>query len=80
MIDIKVWMLTGDKLETAENIAKSCNLIQDKFQVMRCSETRERELQDILTKHRESCDYCEEHSIKKALVIEGESIGYNEIF
>ena len=24
---IKVWMLTGDKLETAENIAKSCRLI-----------------------------------------------------
>ena len=22
--DIKVWMLTGDKLETAENIARSC--------------------------------------------------------
>lgn len=24
---IKVWMLTGDKLETAENIARSCRLI-----------------------------------------------------
>ena len=24
---ISVWMLTGDKLETAENIGKSCNLI-----------------------------------------------------
>jgi P-type E1-E2 ATPase len=29
--NIKVWMLTGDKLETAENIAKSCNLIQRGF-------------------------------------------------
>ena len=26
-LDISVWMLTGDKLETAENIAKSCKLI-----------------------------------------------------
>ena len=25
--DIKVFMLTGDKLETAENIGKSCNLV-----------------------------------------------------
>ena len=25
--DIKVWMLTGDKFETAENIAASCKLI-----------------------------------------------------
>lgn len=30
-LDIKVWMLTGDKMETAENIAKSCNLIQNDF-------------------------------------------------
>lgn len=29
--NIKVWMLTGDKLETAENIAKSCRLIQEGF-------------------------------------------------
>lgn len=27
ILDIKIWMLTGDKLETAENIAKSCKLI-----------------------------------------------------
>ena len=25
--DIKVFMLTGDKLETADNIGKSCNLV-----------------------------------------------------
>jgi len=34
-IDIKVWMLTGDKMETAENIAKSCNLIQSDFVILR---------------------------------------------
>jgi phospholipid-transporting ATPase len=28
-------MLTGDKMETAENIAKSCNLIQPHFQILR---------------------------------------------
>ena len=26
---IKVWMLTGDKFETAEDIAKSCGLISE---------------------------------------------------
>lgn len=25
--NIRVFMLTGDKLETAENIGKSCNLV-----------------------------------------------------
>jgi len=28
-------MLTGDKLETAENIAKSCNLIQKSFKILK---------------------------------------------
>lgn len=30
--DIKVWMLTGDKLQTAENIGYSCSLIQSNFE------------------------------------------------
>ena len=29
--NIKVWMLTGDKLETAENIGYSCSLVQKDF-------------------------------------------------
>lgn len=32
---IKIWMLTGDKLETAENIAKSCKLIDQNSQIFR---------------------------------------------
>ena len=32
---IKVWMLTGDKFETAENIARSCSLIKPNFEVFR---------------------------------------------
>ena len=27
--DIKVWMITGDKLETAENVGISCRLLQE---------------------------------------------------
>ena len=33
--NIKVWMLTGDKFETAENIARSCQLIGPEFEVFR---------------------------------------------
>ena len=32
--DIKIWMLTGDKLETAENIAYSCRLITKEFETI----------------------------------------------
>ena len=31
--DIKVWMLTGDKLETAENIGFSCGLIRENYEM-----------------------------------------------
>jgi len=36
---IKIWMLTGDKLETAENIGESCKLIKgkDKMDLTRLS-------------------------------------------
>jgi P-type E1-E2 ATPase len=41
---IKVWMLTGDKLETAENIARSCKLIQSDMEVMKFSENNKESL------------------------------------
>jgi P-type E1-E2 ATPase len=34
---IKIWMLTGDKLETAENIAESCKLIKREMKVIKLS-------------------------------------------
>ena len=38
---IKIWMLTGDKLETAENIGTSCKLIQNDMVVWRISNKAE---------------------------------------
>lgn len=32
--NINIWMLTGDKLETAENIGRSCNLIMKEMGVI----------------------------------------------
>ncbi len=32
--DIKVWVLTGDKLETAVEIGKACNLIRSEFDMV----------------------------------------------
>ena len=39
--DIKVWMLTGDKFETAENIARSCQLIKPEFEVYRLKKPKD---------------------------------------
>ena len=41
--NIKVWMLTGDKLETAENIGFSCKLIQEGFQKMYLRKDKDRQ-------------------------------------
>ncbi|KAM4807898.1 phospholipid-transporting ATPase IC-like [Rhinophrynus dorsalis] len=38
--NIKIWMLTGDKQETAVNIAYSCNLLSSDLQIMEESELR----------------------------------------
>lgn len=40
--DIKVWVLTGDKLETAESIGFSSKLITSDMEIIRC-----RNLEDL---------------------------------
>jgi magnesium-transporting ATPase (P-type) len=40
--DIKVWVLTGDKLETAESIGFSSKLLTPDMEIMRC-----RNLEDV---------------------------------
>ena len=35
MAGIKIWVLTGDKVDTAENIALSCNLISKNQKIFR---------------------------------------------
>ena len=35
MAGIKIWVLTGDKCDTAENIALSCNLINENQKIFR---------------------------------------------
>ena len=38
---IKIWMLTGDKLETAENIGFSCKLLTKEMEVWKISNLKE---------------------------------------
>lgn len=38
---IKIWMLTGDKLETAENIGYSCKLLSKEMEVWKISNLKE---------------------------------------
>jgi phospholipid-transporting ATPase len=67
-------MLTGDKLETAENIAKSCRLIQGDYTVMRFAEKDEKSLSHKLVDNKETYDMCIKEKRKKSFIVEGESL------
>ena len=49
LADIKIWMLTGDKMDTAENIAKSCNLINEEMTVFRLCGNENSGFEDAIT-------------------------------
>lgn len=46
--DVKFFMLTGDKLETAIEIAKSCQVIQDDMKVIVLGKKQKESLEDFL--------------------------------
>ncbi len=70
--NIKVWMLTGDKLETAENIGQSCQLLTPDMNVIACAESDPRSAIDII---QENLSRIKSSSTAKAskvgLIIEG---------
>lgn len=68
--NIKVWMLTGDKMETAENIGMSCNLIQPDFKVVRYHPKNTDYLKE-LQNTAEMADQYRRKGIKKAFLVEG---------
>ena len=69
VIDIKVWMLTGDKMETAENIAKSCNLIQSSFEILRYINHGDSQVIPTLQKLVTQSNELTESGVRKALLI-----------
>lgn len=68
-------MLTGDKLETAENIAKSCKLILEDFELLVMSDKNEKvirkEMTDVLWKRFKKL---KERNIRKCFLIEGDCL------
>ena len=71
-------MLTGDKMETAENIGRSCNLIQDHFSVLKLLYNKEKDIPDTIKERlRLTLEENEEllkKRLPKALLLECEAI------
>jgi phospholipid-transporting ATPase len=58
--NIRVWVLTGDKEETAIEIGKSCNLLQQYMEIIKLSSRSSQEITEKLERLNESCklDQC----------------------
>ncbi|RIA84941.1 hypothetical protein C1645_808533 [Glomus cerebriforme] len=75
---IKIWVLTGDKTETAINIGFACNLLQKDMLLIVISasdkESAKRQLDDALNKF--FGPQAENKNSKHALIIDGETLKY----
>ena len=80
---IKVWMITGDKLETAENIGFSCKLIQKEFHKLyfrrenkTSNQTDKHSLKNGLFRLKEEIRRCREQDTNRqiSLIVEGPMI------
>uniref|UniRef100_A0A915AWL6 Phospholipid-transporting ATPase n=6 Tax=Parascaris univalens TaxID=6257 RepID=A0A915AWL6_PARUN len=72
---MNIWVLTGDKLETAQNIGLSCGLIQPDMPTLVISEGSPEKTRDRLRSY--ISDICSSHcAIKIALIVSGQSLGY----
>lgn len=68
-------MLTGDKLETAENIGRSCNLVQENFAVLKVNQ---KEKEGLAEKMQELVEITKNYvriEKPKAFLIEGDILG-----
>jgi len=65
-------MLTGDKLETAENIGYSCKLIQPNFKKLFVKATDD--LHQKYIEHKKSIAEYKAVGLKKTMLIEGKAI------
>jgi magnesium-transporting ATPase (P-type) len=69
---IKFWIITGDKQETAINIAKSCNLIQLGVTIVKVNVTSDEQCAEVLKKANEIVS----NNPRCALVIDGGSLTF----
>ncbi|SCV68524.1 BQ2448_645 [Microbotryum intermedium] len=75
---IKIWVLTGDRQETAINIGLSCRLISESMSLVIVNETNAHDTKDFLTKRLEAVKNSRNAGDfeELALVIDGKSLGF----
>ncbi len=73
---IKVWMLTGDKMETAENIGFSCKLIDQDFGIIKISCNSDAEAENYLNHLKLYYRKYRDDKRKVAVIIDGTALNF----
>ncbi|KAJ1978950.1 aminophospholipid translocase [Dimargaris verticillata] len=76
---IKIWVLTGDRQETAINIGYSCKLIQEDFSLLICNEQSHWATQDYLEKKLQAVKESRNANVELenlALIIDGKTLEF----
>uniref|UniRef100_A0A8H8CP71 Phospholipid-transporting ATPase n=1 Tax=Psilocybe cubensis TaxID=181762 RepID=A0A8H8CP71_PSICU len=78
MAGIKVWVLTGDRQETAINIGMSCRLISESMNLVIINEENAHDTEDFITKRLSAIKNQRSSGELEdlALIIDGKSLGY----
>ena len=71
---IKVWVLTGDKIETAVNIGYSSGLLDNYMIQSLISGTTTIDIERELVKAEKNLPASKEFSVKSALIVSGEAL------
>jgi phospholipid-transporting ATPase len=75
--NIRLWVLTGDKQETAIEIGRSCNLIQEGMELAILSSHSQSQFDELFTKLADvAADPSSPEIINYALVIDGPTLGF----
>lgn len=75
--NIKIWVLTGDRQETAINIGYSCKLLTDEMDLIVCNVDSQEATREFLTSKLADAQQQEENGAEPlALVIEGKSLTF----
>lgn len=69
-------MLTGDKLETAENIARSCNLVEPDMKVHYIQDNTAEDVEKTLNKCCADNKNYIKNKDRKCIIIEGNSLRF----
>ena len=73
---IVVWVLTGDKQETAINIAHSCRLFTSQMEVIKLNARSRDAAESALTLYLDQCQHSSIPSSRRALVVDGKTLIY----